>query len=117
MAFACPCLALEARISQVIHGGLGPLATNMCVYVCIESQSLRFEPANNHFALYIGGWGVSPTGKSFCFVCARARSFCQVEFDLKHGVGTFFLFLGVLAEFSLSLMRQEVFPFSLVKWK
>ena len=49
---------------------------------------------------WIGGWGVTPTGKSFRFVRACARSGCQVEFEPKSGEGVFpFPFWP--AEFSL----------------
>jgi hypothetical protein len=46
---------------------------------------------------FIGGWGVTLTGKSFRFVRACARSGCQVEFE----------------SFPFSLLSRRVFPFSL----
>ena len=32
------------------------------------------EKATKNNIKHIGGWGVSPTGKSFCFVCACVRA-------------------------------------------
>jgi len=59
----------------------------------------------------IGGWGVTPTGKSFRFVHARARSGCQVEFELKSYQGLF-PFHFCHAEFSLFHCVAGRFPFS-----
>jgi len=64
----------------------------------------------------IGGWGVTPTGKSFRFVRACARSDYQVEFELKC-VGGFSLFPFVPPSFPVSLAWHGVFPFSHAKSK
>ena len=60
--------------------------------------------------MYVVGGG-TPTGKSFRFVRACARSGCQVEFDLESGTRPFpFHFRH--AEFSIFLCVEERFPFS-----
>ena len=58
-----------------------------------------------------GGWGVTPTWKSFRFVGACARSGCQVEFDLKSREGLF-PFPFCPAEVSLFHCVAGRFPFS-----
>ena len=56
--------------------------------------------------LDIGGWGVSPTGKSFRFVsCVRARGGCRVRSGQKDKV--------VRDRFPFSLFPTAAFPFSL----
>ena len=61
--------------------------------------------------VFVGGWGVTPTRKSFRFVRACARSGCQVEFELK-SYQWLFPFPFCHAEFSLFPCVARRFRFS-----
>ena len=80
-------------------------------YKCVEFYGYLMKTVDIEPPCIIGGWAVTPTGKSFRFVRACARSGCQVEFELKSGTRPF-PFPFCHAELSLFPCAARRCPFS-----